>query len=185
MKSGTLCILLIAILAFGCNSDNEVDFSLKNLKDGEFYLKLYDANGKLLLTTKGDASYLPIYSGGWQLVMTDPTFATKDATPNNTFAWLGLWSPSAVSSPAEFQLQIEGGADLYQRYYSLKDDWNYTSSSGSIKVISVSGSIIKGSFEVRLVKAANSEINTYWGDNLLAIGYFSGECPYVSIGGCP
>ena len=56
MKKANFYLFLLSILTFGCGEENA--YEIQNLNDGEFIIKLYNSNGDLLLTRKGDAENL-------------------------------------------------------------------------------------------------------------------------------
>lgn len=183
MKLATYYLLLLFILTVGCGEEN--DNGIQKIKDGEFVIQLYDSNGDLLLTRKGDAENLLRYDSYWEIRLLDPSFGLPDSEPLKTFASLTIFGQSPINTPKELHFNTDNTASFHQRWYSLEDDWSYKSVDGTLKIISLEKSGIKGYFEITLEVDANAHQNPLWGKYILAKGYFSSICPYKKHGGCP
>jgi hypothetical protein len=192
MKRLTKYLLLLSILTLGCGEEDgtenvppDATSELQNLKDGEFVIKLYNTNGDLLLTKKGDAENLGTAYDHWEIRLLDPSFGTQDSDPLQTFASLTISGQSGINTPRQLQFNKDNAASFHQRWYSLEDDWGYKSSTGTLVITSVEKLKITGSFEISLEVDVNARQNPLWGEYILAKGYFSSTCPYENAGGCP
>jgi hypothetical protein len=183
MKKANFYLLLLSILTFGCGEENASE--IQNLKDGEFIIRLYNSNGDLLLTKKGDAQNLVTSDSNWEIRLLDPSFGAQNSDPLETFASLTFFGQSSISTPKEFHFNNDNSAAFHQRWYSLDDDWGYKSIDGRLNITSVGNLQIKGSFEVKLEGDVNAQENPHWGQHILAKGYFSSICAYENVGGCP
>lgn len=171
MKRANYCLLLLSILTFGCGEEN--DNELQNLNDGEFVIQLYNSNGDLLLSRKGDAENLVTSDNHWEIRLLDPSFGLQNSEPLKTFASLTIFGQSSINTPKELHFNTDNSASFHQRWYSLEDDWGYKSTNGTLKITSSEKSGIKGNFEINLEVDVNAQQNPLWGEHILAKGYFS------------
>lgn len=183
MKRINYFLLLVFILVLGCSDENAT--GIQNLKDGEFVIKLYNSNGNLLLSKKGDAENLGAAGSNWEIRLIDRAFGQQNSDPLKTFASLTIFGDVSISDSQELQFNTDNAAYFFERWYSLEDDWGYKSTGGTLRITSTEQSIIKGSFEIELeVDAEFAQQNPLWGERIVAKGYFSSICPGGEYGGC-
>jgi hypothetical protein len=175
-------LFLLFMFALGCGDENVNEN--QSVKDGEYVIKLYNSEGELLLTKKGNAENLG-NSDHWEIRLLDPSFALPNTDPLETFASLTIFTQATINTPLELQFNNDNSASFHQRWYSLEDDWGYRSTEGTLIITSLDKSKIKGSFEINLKVDANAQQNPRWGHHIVAKGYFSSICPYENVGGCP
>jgi hypothetical protein len=161
--------LLFALFFFGIGCSKELPTNIPNLKEGEFEIRVYDIKGALLLSKKGEAEYI----GKNELRLTDTTFIQPNVDPLKTFAAFYFILNTTLTSPKELILNSNSTASFTQRWYSLSDDWGYTSAAGKLTISSIVNSKVKGSFEVNLDIADGFGKNPLWGEHIVVKGSFS------------
>jgi hypothetical protein len=161
--------LSFVLIFFGIGCSIELPTNTPNFKDGEFEIRVYDTKGTLLLSKKGEAEYI----GKNELRLTDTTFIQPNVDPLKTFAVFYFSLNSPLVSPKEFRLNNNSTASFSQRWYSLPDDWGYTSTAGKLTISSIINSNAKGSFEVNLDIADGFDKNPLWGEHIVVKGSFS------------
>lgn len=168
MKKVALFLLLVSFL--GCSDD---DSSLA-VKPGEFTIRLYDANDKLLLTRKGEVMVVGTEDvDGWEIRLLDPSFATQSANPIQTFASLTLFGIKSIESNRYVAFNDDASAVLHELWYSSQDSWSYASNSGSVVFTKVNDVSIDGFFEITLNVDQSGNQNVFWGTKVTAKGSFS------------
>ncbi len=183
MKRINYYLFLWAILTFGCGDENAV--KIQSPKDGEFIIELYNASGDLLLTKQGNAENLVadnIYS--WEIRLLDPIFGMQNSDPLETFASLTFFGKTPMNKLQELNFNDDINAVLFQRWYSLEDDWGYRSTSGTMNITQIEKLKIKGNFQIDLEVDDSAQQNPKWGEHIVVKGYFSSICPYEKYGGC-
>jgi hypothetical protein len=160
--------LLLALLFLSVGCSKELSTNAPSLKDGEFEIRIYDTKGTLLLSKKGQAEYI----GQAELRLTDTTFIQPNADPLKTFASFSFRLNTPLTSSKQLSLNDNSTASFYQRWYSLADDWGYSSTTGKLIVSSVANAQAKGSFEVNLDIADSFDKNPLWGDHIIVKGSF-------------
>ena len=183
MKRVNCYLFLLTILMLACE-DVTTD-EIQSVKDGEYIIKLYNDNGDLLLTKRGNAENLVadnIYS--WEIRFLDPLFGMQNSDPLETFASLTVFGKSSINKPQELFFNNDNIAVLHQQWYSLGDDWGYRSTKGTMNITQIEKFRIKGNFEINLEVDGSAQQNPKWGERIFVKGYFSSVCPYEEYGGC-
>jgi hypothetical protein len=161
--------LLLALIFFGMGCSKELPNNIPSLKEGEFEIRVYDIKGALLLSKKGEAEYI----GKNELRLIDTTFIQPNVDPLKTFAAFYFSLNTTLTSPKELSLNNNSTASFSQRWYSLPDDWGYTSTAGNLTISSIVNSKVKGSFQVTLDIADGFGKNPLWGEHIVVKGSFS------------
>jgi hypothetical protein len=175
-------IALSTLFFFNCDKDDD-ELAPSGLESGEFEIKIYNEDGVLLLTKKGDAENLG-GTGSWEIRLLDPMFGTENGDDSQNFASLTFFGQSPLNELQTIELDEDRFAVFHQRWYSLPDDWGYRTLQGTLRISERHELMIKGSFEIRLTTDPSMLANPKWGERIFIKGSFSSICPYESVGGC-
>ena len=166
------------------NSNNEVE---PIPEDGKYQFSLYDARGIKIFTKTGEATYHNAVAGKTQINFVHPDFSwissnnfNRNPEPDkeNNFAELLLESNSKISKSSILK-DKEIFSTIFQRFYSLDNDWAYNSSNGELVVKQIVDKKMTGTFEFNLKGSSNFGnlvVNPNWGDNIKVKGSFAAIC---------
>jgi hypothetical protein len=173
-KLATYCLTLsfFAILT-SCSKGKEQD-TIPGPPEGTYEIIAYNANNQKIFTRKGDAMYVNVTNYGTQIRLDDPDFVTRAAiNPDDVFASIVLQGKQKINSPIVLSAN-DFNANIYQRWYSLGNDWSYRLQEGSLKIKEVAPGKIQGEFIINLIKTEFA--NSKWGDTITIKGKFYANC---------
>lgn len=172
-----LTVLLISLLTFSCQKSDVSEFP--ELEDGKFYLELYNDQGKLLFSKKGNAVVLKLAEDDWQLRFTDKDEDRRALNEISSFAYMVFLKKSLVTRPEEGTIIQNDRVWLVESWYGYGPEfWSYASKEGIMNITEVSNSIVKGSLITQLSVSDQFKSNPFWGENITVKAYFVGKCAH-------
>jgi hypothetical protein len=117
----TLILFALSLTLLSCSDDDAAIV----LKPDTYRLSILDENGEEVFAGSGSAQFSYYYTGDQHLSLTDPYSVIPIG---EDFTFMGIYLRFAEYSTFK-------SGYLFQRFYSLENDFGFTTETGSIKIL--------------------------------------------------